>query len=162
MLSYKSIAMLFRNTIQRIRPLKSRSLGNLNDWSSGTFVYQNVLKQNQYQPPILQRYTIRNANTSPQRPFKILGLQQVAIGSTDAESMNSLWVDIFGLPKVGSYTSEKENVSEDILKLGSDGQDSVSVEVDLMRPLDEERSPKVYSDVALSKLCSFLQEKACF
>jgi len=57
--------------------------------------------------------------------------------------MQNLWVETFGLEKIGSFTSEKENVAEDILKLGSDENGSVSVEVDLMCPLDEEKSPKV-------------------
>lgn len=88
--------------------------------------------------------TIRNANTLSARPFKILGLQQVAVGSTDAASMKKLWVETFGLEKIGSYASEKENVAEDILKVGTDENGSVSVEIDLMCPLDEDKSPKVH------------------
>jgi len=97
---------------------------------------------------IQEQQSVRNASTtsSTTKPFKILGLQQIAIGSTDANAMNKLWIDILGLEKVGSYTSEKENVAEDILQLGNTNNSSVPVEVDLMCPLDEDRSPKVDID----------------
>ena len=45
------------------------------------------------------------------------------------------------MPKVGNYKSEKENVDEDILRLG---HGPYSVEVDLMQPLDVSKSPKVH------------------
>jgi hypothetical protein len=32
--------------------------------------------------------------------------------------LNDLWGGVFGIPKVGDYVSESENVNEDILKLG--------------------------------------------
>ena len=155
--------MILRNSIQRIRPFSNSAKKYLSPSGRRTNDF-HTRSQAQYQHQCaIQRYAIRtNANQASQRPFKILGLQQIAIGSTDAESMKNLWVDVFGLPRVGSYKSEKENVSEDILKLGLDGQDSVSVEVDLMQPLDEGRSPKVYRDVSLFELCNFLQEKASF
>lgn len=82
------------------------------------------------------------ANTS--RPFQILGLQQIAVGSLSKESMSNIWVDIFGIAKTGSYKSDKENVDEDILKLGPEGSPYV-VEVDLMTPLDSDKSPKVHA-----------------
>ena len=49
--------------------------------------------------------------------------------------------ELFGLPVTGSYRSERENVSEDILRLGSG---PLAVEVDLMEPIDANRSPKVH------------------
>ena len=76
-----------------------------------------------------------------ERPFKILGLQQVAIGGLDLAALRTLWVDTFGVAKVGEYTSESENVSEDILRLG-DGVHAV--EIDLMQPLDPGLKPKVH------------------
>ena len=77
------------------------------------------------------------------RPFKILGLQQVAIGALDKSPLSNLWTNIFGIPQIGSYRSEKENVDEDILLLGT--KDSpFAVEVDLMMPIDSEKSPKVH------------------
>ena len=75
------------------------------------------------------------------RPFKILGLQQIAIGGLDLAALSSLWVDTFGVTKVGDYTSEAENVQEDILRLG-DGVHAV--EIDLMQPLDPGSRPKVH------------------
>ena len=76
------------------------------------------------------------------RPFQILGVQQIAVGSLSKQSMSDIWIDVFGIKKAGTYQSEKENVDEDILKLGPEGSPYV-VEVDLMTPLDPEKSPKV-------------------
>mmetsp|Transcript_30810 Transcript_30810/g.64588 ORF Transcript_30810/g.64588 Transcript_30810/m.64588 type:complete len:210 (-) Transcript_30810:1411-2040(-) len=80
----------------------------------------------------------------PPRPFQILGLQQIAIGSLDKSPLSNLWTNIFGVDKIGSYKSEKENVDEDILLLGKKGSPSLAVEVDLMQPIDPEKSPKVH------------------
>lgn len=76
------------------------------------------------------------------RPFQILGLQQIAVGSLDKEGLTQLWQGVFGLEKVGSFKSESENVDEDILMLG---KSPAAIEVDLMTPLDENKSPKVHS-----------------
>ncbi len=35
--------------------------------------------------------------SATQRPFKVLGIQQVAIGGTDKQRMKTLWVDMLGL-----------------------------------------------------------------
>jgi lactoylglutathione lyase len=75
-----------------------------------------------------------------QRPFKILGIQQIAIGGPSKERMKSLWVDMFGLTVTGNFRSERENVDEDILAMGSG---PFKVEVDLMQPLDVEKKPRV-------------------
>ena len=75
------------------------------------------------------------------RPFKVLGLQQIAIGGLSLDALRGLWVDTLGVEKVGDYTSESENVSEDILRLGEGPH---AVEVDLMQPLDPESRPKVH------------------
>ena len=75
------------------------------------------------------------------KPFQILGLQQIAIGGLDLDALRTLWVDTFGVPKVGEFTSESENVSEDILRLGDGAH---AVEIDIMQPLDPERTPKVH------------------
>ncbi|MFO7564507.1 MAG: VOC family protein [Enhygromyxa sp.] len=74
---------------------------------------------------------------SEPRPFRILGLQQVAIGGTDKSALRSLWVDLLGVPAHSSYRSEAENVDEDILELGA-------VELDLMQPIDPSKRPKVH------------------
>ncbi len=76
-----------------------------------------------------------------QRPFTILGLQQVALGGLDKSALADLWTGLFGIPKVHEYQSESENVDEDVLQLGSGAH---SVEIDLMQPLDPERSPRVH------------------
>ena len=75
------------------------------------------------------------------RPFKVLGIQQIAIGGLDKGALTGLWSGLFGIEKVGDYVSESENVDEDILRLGSGTH---AVEIDLMQPLDPERSPKVH------------------
>ena len=76
-----------------------------------------------------------------ERPFRILGIQQVAIGGQDKARLRGLWVDTLGVPSVGSYRSERENVDEDILALG-DGP--ARVEVDLMQPIDAAKKPAVH------------------
>lgn len=68
-----------------------------------------------------------------ERPFRILGLQQIALGAPDKSRLRRLWVELFGLTLEGHYRSSKENVDEDIAVLGSGPR---RVEVDLMQPLD--------------------------
>ena len=77
-----------------------------------------------------------------QRPFKILGIQQIAIGGTDKVKLQKLWVDLFGLEFTGTYKSDRENVDEDICAIGSG---PFKVEVDLMQPLDMEKKPAVHT-----------------
>lgn len=78
---------------------------------------------------------------SSARPFRVLGLQQIAIGSTDKDALRALWIDLLGLTQLGSYRSESENVDEDILSVG---QGHGAVEVDLMQPIDPDKRPKVH------------------
>jgi lactoylglutathione lyase len=75
------------------------------------------------------------------RPFKVLGIQQVAIGGPSKERLRSLWVDKLGLEVVGNFVSQQENVDEDICALG---QGPFSVELDLMQPLDPLKKPAVH------------------
>ena len=49
-----------------------------------------------------------------QRPFKVLGIQQIAIGGPDKKRLQKLWVDMLGLEVTGTFQSERENVDEDI------------------------------------------------
>jgi lactoylglutathione lyase len=77
-----------------------------------------------------------------ERPFKILGLQQVAIGGPDKARLRALWVDLLGLQPKGTFRSERENVDEDICALGEGAH---AVEVDLMQPLDPDRKPAVHA-----------------
>ena len=76
------------------------------------------------------------------RPFKILGIQQIAIGGPSKDRLRTLWVDLFGLEVTGNFVSERENVDEDICALGSG---PFKVEVDLMQPLDPEKKPAVHA-----------------
>lgn len=76
------------------------------------------------------------------RPFRVLGIQQIAIGGPSKERMKALWVDMLGLAVTGSFVSERENVDEDICALGSGPH---KVEVDLMQPLDPEKKPAVHA-----------------
>ena len=77
-----------------------------------------------------------------ERPFRILGIQQVAIGSTSKERLRALWIDCLGLTVVGNYVSERENVNEDIALLG---RGIAACELDLMEPIDVERTPAVHT-----------------
>jgi lactoylglutathione lyase len=52
------------------------------------------------------------------RPFKVLGIQQIAVGGVDKDRLRTLWVDTLGLTLGGNYRSETENVDEDIAFLG--------------------------------------------
>jgi lactoylglutathione lyase len=76
------------------------------------------------------------------RPFRILGIQQIAIGALDKGDLKKFWIDVMGLESTGNYRSEKENVDEDIARIGSG---PLAVEIDLMQPIDPEKSPKVHS-----------------
>ena len=83
--------------------------------------------------------TTSTASSTP-RPFRVLGLQQIAVGGPDKARLRRLWVDLLGLAPHGSYRSEKENVDEDITVAGAG---PFRVEVDLMQPLDPGKKPKV-------------------
>lgn len=76
------------------------------------------------------------------RPFKVLGIQQVAIGGTDKQRMKKLWVDMLGLEQTGTFQSERENVDEDILAMG---KGAMKVEVDIMQPMDIDKKPAVHA-----------------
>ena len=76
------------------------------------------------------------------RPFKVLGIQQIALGGTDKTRMQKLWVDMLGLEVTGTFKSERENVDEDILAMG---HGAFKVEVDLMQPIDMNKKPAVHT-----------------
>ena len=76
------------------------------------------------------------------RPFKVLGIQQIAIGAADKSSLKHLWIDLFGLELTGHFLSEQENVDEDICAIG---HGPFKVEVDLMQPLDIHKKPAVHT-----------------
>jgi lactoylglutathione lyase len=76
------------------------------------------------------------------RPFKVLGIQQIAIGGTSKAKLRELWVDMLGLEVTGNFRSERENVDEDICAMGSG---AFKVEVDLMQPIDPNGKPAVHT-----------------
>ena len=76
------------------------------------------------------------------KPFRILGIQQIAIGGPSKQRLKSLWVDMLGLTVKSTFVSERENVDEDICAMG-DGV--YAVEVDLMQPLDPDKKPAVHT-----------------
>jgi lactoylglutathione lyase len=90
------------------------------------------------------------------RPFRVLGIQQVAIGGPDKARLRSLWVDELGVALTGSYRSERENVDEDILTLG---HGPFKVEVDLMQPVDATKKPAVH-DPALNHIGLWVDDLA--
>jgi lactoylglutathione lyase len=76
------------------------------------------------------------------RPFKVLGIQQIAIGAPSKDKLRSLWVDMLGLEITGNFKSERENVDEDICAMGVG---AFKVEVDLMQPIDPDKKPAVHT-----------------
>ncbi|KAG7387768.1 hypothetical protein PHYBOEH_008151 [Phytophthora boehmeriae] len=91
--------------------------------------------------PFVLRSAARYQQCMQKSTFRVLGLQQIAVGSGNKQALSGLWVDTFGLKKKGTFRSEKENVDEDILQCG---RGPFSVEVDIMQPLDPNKSPKVH------------------
>lgn len=76
------------------------------------------------------------------RPFRVLGVQQIAIGHTERTALHNLWTMMLGIvPAETNIKMEKENVIEDILRVGVG---ETAVEIDLMTPIDPEKSPKVH------------------
>ena len=67
-------------------------------------------------------------------------MQQIAIGGADKGALQKLWLEVFGLAKVGEFRSERENVDEDIAVCG---KGPFKVEIDLMQPIDPEGRPRV-------------------
>ena len=45
-------------------------------------------------------------STPTTRPFRVLGIQQIAIGGSDKRKLQKLWVDLFGLEVTGTFRSE--------------------------------------------------------
>jgi lactoylglutathione lyase len=75
------------------------------------------------------------------RPFRILGLQQIAIGGLERGPLRHLWSELLGVEQVGTYQSAAENVIEDILRVGPA---SAPVEIDLMQPIEPAKAPRVH------------------
>ncbi len=90
------------------------------------------------------------------RPFKLLGVQQIAVGGLDKAALRRFWVDTLGLSVSGNFRSEAENVDEDIAVLG---QGPLKLEVDLMQPIDPEARPRVH-EPALNHIGLWVQDLA--
>jgi lactoylglutathione lyase len=90
------------------------------------------------------------------RPFRVLGLQQVAVGASDKSDLRRLWCDLLGVPVVGDFRSERENVDEDIAILGAG---PLRVELDLMQPIDADKKPRVH-EPALNHLGLWVDDLA--
>ena len=90
------------------------------------------------------------------RPFKVLGIQQIAIGGLDKSRLSRLWIDTLGLTLTGNFRSERENVDEAIAAIGSG---PFKVEVDLMQPVNPEGRPKVH-DPALNHIGLWIDDLA--
>ena len=91
-----------------------------------------------------------------ERPFKVLGIQQIAVGGLDKQPLRKFWIEIMGLKSKGNYRSEDENVDEDIAIIGTG---STKVEVDLMKPIDSGKRPKVH-DPALNHIGLWIDDLA--
>ena len=83
-----------------------------------------------------------NSFPSDKPPFRVLGIQQVAIGGPDKSQLKKLWVGLLGLTVARTFVSEQENVDEDICSLGHGPH---AVEVDLMQPIDSDKKPAVHA-----------------
>ena len=88
--------------------------------------------------PIFANFAKRCFATA--KPYRVLGVQQIAIGGTSKAALQNLWCNIFGLDTLHSFESPKENVKEDVLRCG---KGPMAVEVDIMEPYDPNKSPKV-------------------
>lgn len=79
---------------------------------------------------------------SDPRPFRVLGVQQIAVGALTKDRLRTLWIDLLGLELTGRFVSERENVDEDVCAIGRGAH---RVEVDLMQPLDPQKKPAVHA-----------------
>lgn len=74
--------------------------------------------------------------------FKILGIQQIAIGSLEKEKNLHLWKTLFGLQEIGSYKNLAQNVDETMLAIGTA---EFHAEIDIMKPIDPEAHPAIHT-----------------
>jgi LAO/AO transport system kinase len=82
----------------------------------------------------------RTQTSTEMRPFRVLGLQQIAIGGESKARLRRLWVDLLGLEVTGSHVNERENVDEDVCIIGAG---SAAVDINLMQPIDPSSKPAV-------------------
>jgi lactoylglutathione lyase len=89
----------------------------------------------------LGRGRVAGLSTLTERNWRILGVQQIAVGGLNKDALADFWVGKLGIPKVGTYRAEKENVDEDILQIGTGPS---AVEIDIMEPINPDVAPKVH------------------
>lgn len=75
------------------------------------------------------------------KPFKVLSVQQIAVGGGDKNRLRFLWEELLGATFSHTFRSEVENVDEDVLGLG---HGPFQIEIDVMQPIDPDKSPKVH------------------
>jgi lactoylglutathione lyase len=66
-------------------------------------------------------------------------MQQIAIGGPDRARLHRLWVDLLGLPSRGEFRNETENVDGELVTIGVG---PFAVDLNLLEPIDPERSPQ--------------------
>src|SRR5688572_14200624 len=76
------------------------------------------------------------------RPFQVLGIQQIALGSSDRHELRRLWVEALGLEPLTTFRSAAENVDEEILSVGLG---LGAAEIDLMQPVDPSARPVIHT-----------------
>jgi lactoylglutathione lyase len=73
------------------------------------------------------------------RPFRVLGVQQIAIGALDRAPLQRLWVDLFGLESRGEFRNEVENVDGELVTIGAG---PFAVDLNILQPIDPGRAPR--------------------
>lgn len=73
------------------------------------------------------------------RPFRILGVQQVAVGALDRRRLHRLWVDLLGLPSRGEFQNKIENVDGELVTIGAG---PLAVDLNILQPIDLDRAPR--------------------
>ena len=53
-----------------------------------------------------EAHAVASVGANTPRPFKVLGIQQIAIGGPDKTRLQKLWVDMFGLEVTGTFKSD--------------------------------------------------------
>ncbi len=72
------------------------------------------------------------------KPFRILGINHIAISTLNRQGMQQLWVQVFGARADHGFSSEEENVREDVYFLG---EPPYQVQIDIMEPIDVAKNP---------------------
>lgn len=82
-----------------------------------------------------------NAVEGSGRPFRVLGVQQIAVGGLDRRRLRRLWVDLLGLAPRGEFRDETENVDGELVTIGAG---RFAVDLNLLEPIDPEKSPRAH------------------